>query len=301
MAPAAADAAGDSLVREIRQAEAAITASVSLSPAEREMLHGRLVALERTAATLLRARQDFLSVVSHELRTPLTSILGFLEIILSGAVVTREDEHECLEGALASAHDLHRVVNDILEMAELEAGDVNFRNEQVDLMDVLRSELAPHAAAAMEKGLHVVLEEPAVPLPPILADSRKLRTVTRHLLSNAVKFTPAGGIRVRATMSPEPEMLTVEIADTGIGFSPEMAGTLAEAFLQAEHAITRSRGGMGLGLTVAMRLLHGMGGRLELRSEGHGRGAVASFTLPLVPALDVGDFAAELAIASHRA
>lgn len=232
-------------------------------------------------AAAQNARDAFLSIVSHELRTPLTSIVGFLELLSAGVARTPEEQAEFLASALESTHALKRIIDDLLEMAELESGDATFLLGPVDLASVARTEYLRYREQARAIGLEMHFSEPAEPLPPVRADARRVQTVLRHVLSNALKFTATGRICMSFRPDPERSQLGMEVADTGIGFSPETRERIMTMFCQEENPSTRRHGGLGIGLTISSRMMKAMGGDFEIVSDGPGRGARVTLTMPL--------------------
>ncbi|MGD9713559.1 MAG: ATP-binding protein [Thermomicrobiales bacterium] len=253
-----------------------------------------------------RSKHSFLARISHELRTPLGGILGMVEMLRDTPL--NADQNQCLNTIQESADALLRNFDQLIEYANLEAGQVALRREPFSLRQVIRETLAPLTPLARSKGirLEVCLVDD---LPDrALGDPVRLGQAISCLVGNAVKFTQRGEVvlRVAATVQrPEPlglrphspgdtrvggsltrvigppvVTLTFEISDTGIGISPDHLTRIFQPFEQADTSSTRRHGGVGLGLTLASRLLSLMGGRLEVQSHP-GKGSTFYFALAL--------------------
>jgi signal transduction histidine kinase len=226
-----------------------------------------------------RAKSEFLANMSHELRTPLNAILGFAEIIrdrLLGPITDRYAEY---------AHDIHssgthllRIINDILDLAKVEAGRLELIEEIVDIQSIVKGVTLLLRERVANAGLTLKTELPD-PLLPIRADERKLKQVLMNLLSNAVKFTPSGGqIAVRASIAGA-RGLVIEVSDTGIGIAAEDVERALSPFGQVDSRLNRRYEGTGLGLPLARALAELHGGTLTLDSTP-GQGTTVWITLP---------------------
>ncbi|MBI3403972.1 MAG: hypothetical protein HY046_00750 [Acidobacteria bacterium] len=244
------------------------------------LLNERLEQANKDLAEASRSKDEFLATTSHELRTPLNSILGFSKLILDGLCSSREEEIELLRDVFRSAQHLLGVVNDILDIGRIEAGQVSLHLEDVNIRDVLDSTLPLAAVQASGKNIHLLDETLAQTMPKVRADEVRLRQVLLNLLNNALKFTGEGSITVRARITPS-GMLRIEVQDTGIGIPPEMQRTVFQKYVQVDPVQSRRHGGSGLGLTISRRLVELMGGSIGLESEGTGRGTKVWFTLPV--------------------
>lgn len=245
----------------------------------------RRVALALDSARLLReareagqARVDFLSVMSHELRTPLTAIVGYADLMeagISGPVNDRQQEQ--LGKIKSSAWNLQGLIDGILTFARFEAEEGELAVESVDVEDLVREALLGERAALDEKDLDVVIEVEEG-IPPLPTDRRKMVRIVTQMLSNAVKFTREG--RVRVVVSTQEDTLRIRVEDTGVGLASEHLESVFEPFWQAERAATRTAGGTGLGLSLARRLARLLDGEIEVESEP-GRGSAFTLVLPL--------------------
>jgi PAS domain S-box-containing protein len=227
-----------------------------------------------------RAKSNFLAVMSHELRTPLNAIAGYVQLVEMGihGPVT-EAQLEALARVDRSQRHLLRLINDVLNLARIEAGRVEYAVEEVPLdglMDAVLPMVEPQMA---EKGL--VLEARVPPGLAARADGDKVQQVLINLLSNALKFTPAGGrVFVRAEADPERgDAVRVQVRDSGIGIPPEKLAAVFEPFVQVDTGRTRRSEGSGLGLAISRDLARGMGGDLRVEST-LGRGSTFTLTLP---------------------
>ncbi len=232
-------------------------------------------------AELSRAKTEFLATTSHELRTPLNSILGFTRLILDGLCETPEEERELQRDVLRSAEHLLSIVNDILDIAKIEAGKIRVNLEPVDLRPIFTETKATVAVQAANKHLMLVDETEQQALPQVVGDRVRVKQVLLNLLTNAVKFTDQGWITLRAREFPRRGFVEVEVQDTGVGIPPEKQKLLFEKFRQVDSSFTRRYGGSGLGLAISRRMVEMMGGRIRMQSAGKGCGTTITFSLPL--------------------
>ncbi len=251
-------------------------------------LNEQLERTNRELAEASRIKDEFLAHTSHELRTPLNSILGFTKLILDGLCKNRAEEQELLRDVFASARHLLGIVNDILDIARIEANQMTLHLEEVNPRQLLDSTLPLVAVQAASKGLELRDLTTRIDLPPVRADEVRLRQVLLNLLSNAVKFTPQGSVTLRASLlppdpatSPQPAFLRFQVEDTGIGIPPEKREMVFRKFVQVDDSPNRRYGGSGLGLTIARRLVEMMGGAIGLENGSGDRGTLVWFTLPL--------------------
>lgn len=247
---------------------------------ELRQLNARLEAANLELAELSRVKDEFLAHTSHELRTPLNSILGFTRLILDGLCESPAEEKELLRDVFSSAQHLLGIVNDILDIARIEAGKLTLNLEGLELRPLFEQVLAVVAVQAEAKGLKVVDETENTSLPTVRADESRLRQVLINLLGNAVKFTDQGWVTLRARADVVPGHVLLEVQDTGVGIPVEKQASLFEKFKQVDSSFTRRHGGSGLGLAISRRLLEMMGGRIEIESAGPGSGTTVRLTLP---------------------
>jgi signal transduction histidine kinase len=231
------------------------------------------------------AKSRFLSEISHELRTPLTSVLNLTRILLdrTDGGLTSEQEHQ-ITLIRRSVHGLTEMVNDLLDMAKIEAGKVELRPTWVavpDLFAALRGICRPLITT---DAVALVFDD-AQDLPSVFTDEARLSQVLRNFLSNAIKFTERGEIRLRARS--EGDMIRFEVSDTGIGIAQADQALIFEDFSQVDGPIQRRVVGTGLGLPLTRRLATLLGGRVEL-SSAVGVGSTFSVTIPLSAGRDPG-------------
>ena len=229
-------------------------------------------------ATQLKSK--FLASMSHELRTPLNAIVGFSELLAEQSAGQLNDKQKRFVNHIkqGSAH-LLQLINDILDLSKIEAGQLELHCEDFVVKDALPEVLSNIRALAMAKNIQI--EQQLGPELSIHADRVRFKQVLYNLLSNAVKFTPAEG-RIEVTARRDGGFARVSVRDTGIGIRPEDQALVFEEFRQAEGG-TASREGTGLGLAITKRLVEQHGGRISLQSEV-GKGSCFSFTLPLASA-----------------
>lgn len=237
------------------------------------------VAMTRAEAAN-QAKSEFLANMSHELRTPLNAINGFSEIMageLFGPL-----GHEKYKGysgdILKSGQHLLSLINDILDMAKIEAGKLTLHYEQVSLKEIVDDATRLMRGKIEEAGLKLVVD--AAELPEIEADHRGLKQVVLNLISNAVKFTPEGGDIIVALSRLDDDRVRLAVTDTGIGIAPEDLARLARPFEQVEGQHSKTTQGTGLGLALTKSLIELHGGALVMESEP-GRGTTVSFDLPI--------------------
>jgi hypothetical protein len=247
---------------------------------EREALLLRERVARREAEAASRAKTDFLAVVSHELKTPLNVINGFADLLFDGdAGELSAIQRRHLERIQASSRQLGELIDEVLSYSRLESGPDAPHLQPVDVGVALRHAAAEAQPAAREKGLSIAIsghDDTCI----ALTDPARLRRLLQSLLSNAVKFTESGEVRVEARR--ESSAVSVTVADTGIGIAPEHLERIWEPFWQVEHPLVRRAGGTGLGLSVARRLAELMGGDIEVRSEP-GAGTTFTVRLPVHP------------------
>ncbi|MBY0448277.1 MAG: HAMP domain-containing histidine kinase, partial [Hyphomonadaceae bacterium] len=231
-----------------------------------------------------RAKSLFLANMSHELRTPLNAIIGFSEIISSellGELGNAKYKEYSLD-IYTSGQLLLDLINDILDMAKIEAGKWSLALSEVHPEETISQVVRLMSRRAEERGLQIVVD--AANLPAIEADQRAVKQILLNLLSNAVKFTEEGGVMVRARTAPDGGV-AMTVADTGPGIPPEYLPRLARPFEQVNIAGT-NKGGTGLGLALTRALAEMHGGSMHIESE-LGRGTAVTVTLPLRPNLNI--------------
>lgn len=226
-------------------------------------------------------KSAFLANMSHELRTPLNSILGFTQVILEGIDGPVTEEMGTDLGLIEkNSKHLLTLINDVLDMAKIEAGRVSLALEAVKLTRLLDDVIKTMSSLAQEKSLYLRLESHLQPGMTLLIDSVRIRQVVINLIGNAVKFTKQGGITLRADQ--DEEEVHIQVIDTGIGVPAEKLESIFEAFSQVDTSTTRQTGGTGLGLPISRRLVELHGGSLWAESEGiEGEGSIFHLQLPI--------------------
>jgi signal transduction histidine kinase len=222
-------------------------------------------------------KDDFMSSVTHELRTPLTSIRAFAELMRDDPAMDSEQRQQFVALIVAEAERLSRLVNQVLDMAKIESGHGDWRNEAIDLRELIAHALQTTREAFRERGAEVTVEQSdAVPL--LHADRDRLLQVLLNLLSNAAKFVPPGRGRVVVKLSSDERAATIEVRDNGPGIAPEQQQHVFEKFRQGGDAANRPQG-TGLGLPISRQIVEHFGGRMWLQSVP-GQGACFGFDLP---------------------
>ena len=235
--------------------------------------------LYREAEQANRAKDDFLATIAHELRTPMTAILGWIQMLKSGAL-DGADVASALSMIESSTKVQAHLVEDLLDVSRIIAGKLKIQPAAIELAPLLERVLATFRGAAEEQGVRLVGEIAEEPL-SVWGDPTRLQQVVWNLLSNAIKFTPAGGT-VRVSLVRERSAAEIRVSDTGEGIDPEFLPHVFERFQQAERATTtRSHSGLGLGLAIVRHLVELHGGRVDATSEGVGRGATFVVALPI--------------------
>ncbi len=233
------------------------------------------------------AKSVFLSNMSHEIRTPLNAVLGFSQLMHNNRQATAEQK-EYLDIITRSGKHLLNLINDVLDMAKIEAGRVQLENVPFDLGGLVQDVSDMMTQRALSKGLEMLIDQS--PLFPryIVGDEARLRQILINLLGNAIKYTQQGGVTLRLdTKQNKPSHLIIEVEDSGIGIIPEEQRHIFEPFVQlAGHGINK---GTGLGLTITQQFVQMMGGSISLESEP-GKGSLFRVELPLqqVSAADIG-------------
>ena len=246
---------------------------------EEDLRRARDAALEAS-----QLKSQFLANMSHELRTPLNSIIGFSELLLDRIPGNlTDDQDRCVGDILDSGRHLLSLINDILDLAKIEAGKITLARERVRLEEVVQIVMGTVEPLAEKKKL-TLSSKLAENLVPIEADPSKVRQILTNLFSNAVKFTPEGGhVEVRARRAEHLEdMLEVSVIDTGIGIDPAYQAIIFDEFRQIDGSATRQHEGTGLGLALCRRYLQLMDGEIWVESE-LGKGSRFNFVLPVAP------------------
>jgi signal transduction histidine kinase len=238
-----------------------------------------------------RLKSDFLANTSHELRTPLNGIIGFLKLLLEGMADNPEEQREFIEEAYKSSIHLLNLINDILDIAKIEAGKMELEFTEVELDELFQDVDNLVTTQAEQKQLSLKIKYPSTLTPvTIFGNYQRLLQVLLNLVGNALKFTHEGGIVISAEVNNKklefhdrefPGSVKISVADTGIGVSLEKQDKLFENFFQVDGSRTKSYGGTGLGLAISQKLVEAMGGTISFYSMGEGLGSTVTFTVPL--------------------
>jgi signal transduction histidine kinase len=269
---------------------AAANAELLRKEAEREQaeqLRARSAELELENRRILeesRAKTQFLANMSHELRTPLNAIIGFSELLIDGHVDPATPEYqESLGHILNGGQHLLRLVNDLLDLAHVEAGKIQLRPEPVALPALVDEVVGIVGALSAQKRIRVEVEhDPA--LAQVRIDPGRFKQVLYNYLSNALKFTPDGGRVVVRTGAEDAGSFRLDVQDTGVGIAPADIGRLFTAFQQLDAGAAKRHQGTGLGLALTRQVVQAQGGTVSVRSTP-GQGSVFSAVLPRQPAL----------------
>lgn len=271
------------LVREVAEQVGTAIAHATLY---KELEEARLQAEEAS-----RLKSEFLANTSHEIRTPLNGMLGFLKLILEGMADDPEEQQEFIKEAYGSAIHLLHILNDILDIAKIEAGKMELELGRVKLDDLFSHVENFTKPQAEQKNLSFMIQKPdTVDEIVVYGNYKRLLQVMLNLVSNALKFTDEGGITISADVVRKkvvfqnyelPGIVKIRVVDTGIGVSLEKQEKLFQSFSQVDGTLTRPYGGTGLGLTISQKLVEAMGGEVYFFSMGEGLGSTVMFTVPL--------------------
>jgi two-component system CheB/CheR fusion protein len=231
---------------------------------------------EKAVKEVERRKEEFIAVLAHELRNPLASIN--LAARLVQRTVSEKDRSRSLEVLVHQVKSLNRLIEDLLDVSRLSKGKIHLRMETVDLASVISRAVESVTALAEERGHELSVSVPREPM-MVEGDPMRLEQVFGNLLTNACKYMEKGG-RITVTAGAEGGDLIVRVRDTGEGISAEMLPGLFEMFTQVESSMHRSRGGLGIGLSLARTLVEMHGGSVQVASDGVGLGSEFSVRLP---------------------
>ncbi len=244
-----------------------------------ERRDGRLSATNEELSRASRLKDEFLAALSHELRTPLNAILGWLQIIRT-VPGGPEQTARALESLDRNARAQARLIEDLLDISRIISGKFHFKAEVVELVVVVQSAVDAIRPAAVAKRIDIVMRLPAPPK-LVTGDADRLRQAIWNLLSNAVKFSPPGS-RVDVDLAETSGQLVLTVRDNGPGIDAAFLPHVFDRFRQADGSLTRQHGGLGLGLAIASEIVALHGGTVGVSSDGPGRGAAFTISLPVL-------------------
>ena len=268
------------IVRDVRERVEA-ERRIRLSNQELEVSNRRLEEMNAQLEEASRLKSEFLANTSHELRTPLNGMIGFLQLVLDGMCESREEEIEFQKQALQCSRHLLGLINDVLDIAKIEAGKLTLDVTRLDLQQIFDEVYTLTHVQASQKHLQLTFADETGGGVAARGDFGKVKQVLVNLVGNSLKFTPKGSIEVRAHAHTDLGHLVIEVVDTGIGISADRQHLVFDKFVQGDGSTTRRFGGTGLGLAISKSLVELMGGIMGIRSEGENRGTTVYFSLPL--------------------
>lgn len=237
----------------------------------------RILLIERTMSAS-RAKSAFISNMSHELRTPLNAIIGFSQYMISYEELN-DDQIDTVSNIESSAQYLLSMINEILDIAKIEAGKMEVDIDEVNVLDIVQSAYTMLQPLANEKELTFTFEHQNFIERPYKSDAKIIKQIIVNLLSNAIKFTPEGSVTLR--LSTTKTQLIIEVIDSGIGIKDEDLKQLFNDFTQIENVMQKKHKGTGLGLSLSKKLAQMLNGDVHLESEGEGRGTTSIFYINL--------------------
>ncbi|MGD1948152.1 MAG: ATP-binding protein [Leptolyngbyaceae cyanobacterium] len=270
--------------------EASRTLADDLQKANEKLIdkNDELEEARRHAEEASRLKSEFLANTSHELRTPLNGMIGFLRLVLDGMADDPDEQEEFIEEAHKSALHLLNLINDVLDIAKIEAGKMEIELTAVSLQELFCDVENFTRPQAEQRGLYFDMKLPAtLDEIKLYGNYQRILQVLLNLIGNAIKFTPEGGITISAEVKPQnvrfqgrvwPGHIKISVEDTGIGVSLEKQNRLFQTFSQVDGERTRQYGGTGLGLAISQRLIEAMGGKVQFISMGEGLGSTVTFT-----------------------
>jgi signal transduction histidine kinase/CheY-like chemotaxis protein len=275
-------------------------AAAAAASAHIEDLLGRERAARAEAERVSRMKDEFLAVLSHELRTPLNAVMGWAHLMKAGAL-PKDKEHAATDSILRNAQAQSRLIEDLLDMSRIISGRLALDITSVDIGDVIEAAATAVRPIASAKQITLTTGSGADSA-CVRGDAGRLQQIVLNLLTNAVKFTPSGG-EVRVTVMPGVDDVEVAVSDTGAGIPREFLPYVFDRFRQADASFTRRHGGLGIGLSIVRSLVELHHGQIRVESDGSGRGATFTVTLPRADraglAADTASYPPRLATAAN--
>ena len=241
---------------------------------------------KENAESANRTKSEFLANMSHEIRTPLNAVIGLAYILNLSSPLT-EKQRKCIETLKISGDSLLSLINDLLDFAKLEEGSITLEHVDFNLPEVIQKVFSIMELRAEEKNLQLLFDATQLAHTHFTGDPLRIQQIITNLVSNAVKFTENGFVKVTLLEKVNPEgidEILIQVADSGIGIQPEKLALIFEKFTQADASTTRKYGGTGLGLAICRLLVKYMQGTIDVQSQP-GDGSVFSVTLPLPVAI----------------
>lgn len=245
-----------------------------------EQLSKELAGANEELKKLDRAKSEFISLASHQLRAPLTIIKGYISLLLEGTLgVIADQSKNAINIISASAEQLIKLVNDLLDLSRIEAGKIKYEFRRGDLIALVKSVINEFTPRASAKGVAINFDNPYI-LQEFSFDPDKMREAVINLVDNALKYTP-GGKKITISTGPAGQMLRLSVRDEGMGIKKEDIGKLFTKFARTEEAQRMDPNGMGIGLYFVKRVIDDHGGKVWVESEGSGKGSTFFVELPL--------------------
>ncbi|MCA9392142.1 HAMP domain-containing histidine kinase [candidate division WWE3 bacterium] len=243
-----------------------LTINPIYNPATKAINGGVIEITDLTEKKRFEQRQvDFVAFISHELRTPISSVKGYLNVVMEEGDYLTPEHKEFIRRAYVSNERQERTVEDLIELSDLERGELNKRMEVVDPIPLTNEVVTKWQKAASDKGLQLIFQYPKFSVPHIDADTTLYCNILDNVIENAIKYTPKGEVRVQ--IEKKDANVEVSVTDTGPGISKEAQSEIFNKFVRGEHSMTETTQGSGLGLFLAKSFAEEMGGTLTVKSQ----------------------------------